>query len=77
MPKRAKYLAKLAGFKDKELIKVVPVYGVDEATLEREMRHLRSIKDSYPKYLLTMDDDPLWIDQGIRKINVLDWLAEG
>ena len=49
----------------------------DEATLEREMRPLRSIKDSYPKYLLTMDDDPLWIDQGIRKINVLDWLAEG
>jgi predicted AAA+ superfamily ATPase len=49
----------------------------DEATLEREMRPLYAIRACYPKYLLTMDDDPPWIDEGIRKNNVLDWLAAG
>jgi predicted AAA+ superfamily ATPase len=48
----------------------------DEETLEREMRSLRVLKDSYPKYLLTMDDDPPSDDNGIRKINVLDWLIQ-
>jgi predicted AAA+ superfamily ATPase len=46
----------------------------DEETLEREMRSLRALKDSYPKTLLTMDDDPPSDDNGIRKVNVLDWL---
>ncbi|MCL2007099.1 MAG: hypothetical protein FWG77_03350 [Treponema sp.] len=46
----------------------------DEATLERELRSLRAVKDSYPKYLLIMDDDPPAINEGIRIINVLDWL---
>ena len=47
----------------------------DEATLERELRPLSAIKDSYPKFLLTMDDDPPSDNNGIRRINVLDWLA--
>ena len=48
----------------------------DEATLERELRSLRAIKDHYPKFLLTMDDDPPANDNGIQKLNVLDWLAK-
>jgi len=44
----------------------------DESTLERELRPLRMIKDSYPKYILTMDDDPPGDTEGIRRINVLD-----
>jgi predicted AAA+ superfamily ATPase len=47
----------------------------DEATLERELRPLQMVKDNYPKYLLTMDDDPPSDNGGIRRINVLDWLA--
>ena len=47
----------------------------EEATLERELRSLRAVKDNYPKFLLTLDDDPPSDNDGIRKINVLDWLT--
>jgi predicted AAA+ superfamily ATPase len=47
----------------------------DESTLERELRSLRAVKDNYPKFLLTMDDDPPSDNDGIRRINVLDWLS--
>ena len=46
----------------------------DEKTLARELRPLQSIKDHYPKYILTLDDDPEANYDGIRKINALDWL---
>ena len=45
----------------------------DEKTLKRELSSLREIRDSYPKYLLTMDYDNSNID-GIQKINIIDWL---
>ncbi|MDR1868483.1 MAG: ATP-binding protein [Treponema sp.] len=48
----------------------------DEKTLERELRSLNAVKDNYPKFLLTMDDDPSSDNNGIRQINVLDWLTE-
>lgn len=48
----------------------------DKATLEREIRSLDIIKDHYPKYLLTMDLEPETSYNGIRKINVLDWLLD-
>ncbi|MDD6418742.1 MAG: ATP-binding protein [Clostridium sp.] len=46
----------------------------DEKTLERELSALESINDHYPKFILTMDQDPEVDYNGIRKINVLDWL---
>lgn len=48
----------------------------NEETLKRELRALDMIRDHYPKYLLTMDVDPETSYNGIRKINVLDWLLE-
>jgi predicted AAA+ superfamily ATPase len=48
----------------------------DVKTLERELRSLNAVKDNYPKFLLTMDDDPPSDNNGIRQINVLDWLTE-
>lgn len=45
-----------------------------EKTLERELKPLDSIKDHNPKYLLTMDTEPIISYNGIKKINVLDWL---
>lgn len=48
----------------------------DKKTLERELSALESIKDHYPKYILTMDIDPEVDYNGIRKINVLDWLLD-
>jgi len=43
-------------------------------TLERELGSLHAIKDSNPKYLLTMDMDLNPVYNGIRKLNVADWL---
>ena len=48
----------------------------DEKTLERELRSLQTVKDNYPKFLLTLDNDPPSDNDGIRQINVLDWLTE-
>jgi predicted AAA+ superfamily ATPase len=47
----------------------------DEKTFEREISSLRSIRDNYPKYLLTLDYDNVVIE-GIQKKNVIDWLLE-
>lgn len=47
-----------------------------EPTLERELRPLQKINDNYPKYLLTLDDDPDADFEGIQKKNALNWLLE-
>ncbi|MCL1805454.1 MAG: ATP-binding protein [Clostridiales bacterium] len=43
-------------------------------TLERELAPLRKISDHYPKYILTLDEDPEADYEGIRRLRVLDWL---
>ena len=48
----------------------------DNAILERELASLKKINDNYPKYILTLDDDLDADFEGIKKINVLDWLLE-
>lgn len=48
----------------------------DEATMNRELAPLKSLPDSFPKYLLTMDNDPVILHDGIKQIYVLDWLTE-
>ena len=47
----------------------------EQATLERELASLRRIPDHYPKYILTLDEDPDADYNGIRKIRALDWLV--
>lgn len=49
----------------------------DENTMKRELAPLQAIQDHYPKYLLTMDNDPEVLHDGIRQIYVLDWLVKG
>lgn len=46
----------------------------EPSTLERELRSLRKIDDHYPKYLLTLDEDPDTSFDGIQKKNALTWL---
>lgn len=48
----------------------------EKTTLERELAPLQNINDHYPKYILTMDIDPIADYDGIKKINVLDWLLQ-
>lgn len=46
----------------------------DEKTLNRELKSLQKTGDFYPKYILTMDRDLETDYNGIRKINIIDWL---
>ena len=46
----------------------------DTKTLERELKPLQNINDHYPKFILTLDEDPEVDYDGIRKVNALDWL---
>lgn len=47
-----------------------------EETFEREMRPLKEIKDNYEKIILTLDHFSLGNYDGIKVINVIDWLLE-
>lgn len=46
----------------------------DEKTLKRELASLQQIKDQYPKFILTLDEDPTADYDGIKRINALKWL---
>ena len=48
---------------------------LNESTLARELAPLKQIKDNYPKFLITLDD---FMDDhdGIRQINLIDWLIK-
>lgn len=49
---------------------------MEEKTLQRELMPLESIRDHNPKYLLTMDYIPIISHNGIKQINVLEWLLK-
>ena len=46
---------------------------LDENTLARELHSLKQVKDNYPKFIITLDDYTGDYD-GIRQINLIDWL---
>ena len=51
----------------------VSMTALDEAILERELAPLQKVSDNYPKFLLTLDfitGD----NEGIKHINLIDWL---
>lgn len=47
-----------------------------EKTLERELKPLNNINDHNPKILLTADFNPYTSYNGIKQINVFDWLLD-
>lgn len=46
----------------------------EESKLARELRPLQKITDHYPKYILTLDEDPDADYDGIRRMNALQFL---
>lgn len=49
---------------------------LDSSTLERELAPLQALQDNHPKTLLTLDRVGLGDYQGIKHVNLLDWLTE-
>nr|WP_278547773.1 ATP-binding protein [Catenibacterium mitsuokai] len=49
---------------------------VDENTFNREIRPLKQIEDNYEKIILTLDRYTLGNYEGIKVINIIDWLLE-
>ena len=47
----------------------------DGQTMQRELAPLVALPDSFPKYLLTLDNDPVCFHDGIKQIYAPDWLA--
>ena len=48
----------------------------DDKVLARELKSLQKTSDHYPKYLITYDMDMEADFNGIRKINIVDWLLD-
>ena len=48
----------------------------DETTLSRELASLQKIKDQYPKYIITLDNDPIINHNGIKQVYAIDWLLD-
>lgn len=46
----------------------------DENTLQRELRPLQLVRDSHPKLLLTLDNDPTADFDGVKRMNAVEWL---
>ena len=47
----------------------------DPATLSEKLTPLQQIRDNYPKYLLTMDDQEADYE-GILQLNLVQWMKE-
>lgn len=45
-------------------------------TRERELRSLQMISDNYEKIVLSMDRDFIKFYDGIKSLNLLDWLLD-
>jgi len=43
--------------------------------LEQELAVFQDVRDSYPKYILTLDDVFVADHSGIRTLNVIDWFV--
>ena len=65
----------IAQKEDKRIYYQVSATVLDEKTYEREFVPLKKINDSYPKYVLTLDEFPMGED-GIEQKNIIDFLLE-
>lgn len=84
---RRGYKVRIGSYRDKEIDftavkgEETEYYQVSETMLapetkEREMRPLRSVKDNFPKTVLTLDRFGLGNYDGIQTVNIIDWLLK-
>lgn len=48
----------------------------DDKTLKRELKPLQALDDNYPKYIITKDNNTFGDIDGIKVINIIDFLLE-
>lgn len=81
---RRGYMVRVGSFRDREVDFTVSKDGrieyyqvcqtmLAENTRERELRSLGSIRDNFPKTVLTLDEYGLGSENGIEVVNVIDW----
>lgn len=46
----------------------------NDDTMKRELAPLQALSDNFPKFLLTLDNDPVVFHEGIKQLYVLHWL---
>ena len=61
---------------DQKIYYQVAASVLDPATFKREFEPLLSLRDHYPKFVLTMDELPTGQD-GVRQVNIVDFLLGG
>ena len=60
---------------DKKLYIQVSYNIDDEHTRRRELNSLLSIRDAYPKFLIARTHQPEYVQDGVRVIDIEDWLT--
>jgi predicted AAA+ superfamily ATPase len=61
---------------EKVYVQVCMTMMNSESTREREFAPLLAIKDHYPKYVVTLDDYPYVSTDGVKGINLIDFLLK-
>ncbi|MEI6287885.1 MAG: ATP-binding protein [Bacillota bacterium] len=85
--RRRGYTVDIGKIDDKEIDFIAEIGGdkvyyqvaasvIDPATFEREIAPLKKVNDHYPKFIISMDELTM-SDEGIKQINVIDFLLEG
>ena len=62
---------------DEKIYYQVAASATEESTLQRELRPLQGIADNYEKVLLTMDRIFITNYEGIKQVNLIDFLLNG
>ena len=66
----------VANLRDENLYLQVTYLLASEETIEREFSPLKSVKDNYPKLVLSMDNLPESNIEGIKRKRIIDFLLE-
>lgn len=81
LKRRDSYLNKLIGFQDTEPVKVITGIQVTESMVSedvraRELAPLQRIRDNYEKIVLSMETGLDSSYDGIKSLNLIDWLLD-